>query len=351
MKNAPFLAGICAVLGAGALLARADNSAPVNLKSTTPMQAPIPPIAPTPAPPISSIDFSTSDDPEQVAEQTMALHQQQQDNPIPDLDAYDKQQQQQAYDNDWMLRNYTALLKKQGMADTPETDPSRVPQPADPNATSAYQDPLLPENQPKPEKSNQSRANSNTDPSSQLTPSSSLSPIDLQPLLAPLNPQKRTTPHDAWGSPDSLGDMSATDASDTFQTAPTPDLGNSDSPGSLLDSPGMTAQQQGLTKFNDLNLQDPDPMPDVVNTDRAAQHVNRNNNFLVPTAPTSDVAEFFKKQSEALAPPTAPTAARPVGSTAPLKPLPPIDAPMPFARPPSNNLRSHVDDPFDILNR
>ena len=46
MKSAPFLAGFCAVLGAAALLARADNAAPVNLKSTTPMQAPAPILAP-----------------------------------------------------------------------------------------------------------------------------------------------------------------------------------------------------------------------------------------------------------------------------------------------------------------
>jgi hypothetical protein len=349
MKSAPFLAGFCAVLGAAGWLARADDSAPVDLKSTVPLQAPAPGIAP--AAPVDDTDFSTSD-PEQIAEQTLAFRQQQKD--TPDFDAYDRQQRQQAYDHDWMLRDYTAQLKKQGMANTPETDPSMVPQPADPNASSVYKDPLLPENQPKSEKSNDSRTDANSNPSSQLTPSSSLSPLALQPMLAPLNPgPKRTAPRDAWGGTDSSADDTlGTDTSDTLPGASAPDFGNSDSSGSLLDSPGMTAQQEGLTKFNDLSLQDEDPMPDVVNTDRGTPHVNRNNNFLVPTAPASDVADFFKKQAEALAPPTAPTAAQPPGAaTAALKPLPPVDAPEPLARPPTNNMRTHVADPFDILNR
>jgi len=357
MKSAPFLAGVCAVLGAATLLARADNAAPVDLKSTSPMQAPISGAAPipdgpvlTPVSPLDAIDFTTTD-PEQVAEQTIALRDQR--TKSPDLNAYDQEQRQRAYDNDWMLRAYTAQLKKEGLANTPETDPSMVPHPADPNAPQSFQDPLLPQNQVKPQKPRQTRFDPSADPTSGLTPNSALSPLALQPLLPPLNPTaKHPAPRNAWGSPDATtDDTSAADMTDTFAPAPTPDLDSDNSTGSLLDSPGMTAQQEGLTRSNDLNLQDQDPMPDVVNTDRATSHLNRNTDFMVPTPPTSDVAEFFKKQAEALQPPTAPTATQPLQAATIAKPLPPLDAPEPFAKPPISGLRSHVADPFDILNR
>ena len=122
-----------------------------------------------------------------------------------------------------------------------------------------------------------------------------------------------------------------------------------DSLDSLLDSPGLTAQREGLTKNNELDLQD--ALPDEDADRAAAPHANRNTDFLVPTAPTSDVSEFFKKQAEALQPPGPPTALQPSQAVTAPKPLVPQDAPEPLAKPPISGLRSHVDDPFDILNR
>jgi hypothetical protein len=368
MKSAPFLAGCCAVIGVALLPVRADNApvattTPANLKSNTPLQAvpsiPPPPSASfTPPAPVDmsmpdSPDFSTSD-PEAELEHSMSVRQQRLSE--PDLQAFDQAQQQRAYDNDWMLRDYTAQLKKQGLANSADTDPSLLPQPTDPNAT--YKDPLLPENQVmSPEKKRQMQeeeeqqqqlSNSN----SSLVPTQSLSPSPLQPLLPPITTvTKRPAMRDAWGSSTEASptDATAPDNTDAFPEMSKPHgIGASDdSDNSLLDSPGMTAQQEGLTKNSDLSLQD--ALPDD-NEDRTTPHINRNTNFLVPTTPTSDVAEIFKKQSEALQSPTAPTAIQPPGfTTNPTQPLPPVGTPMPLARPTGNGLRYRVPDPFDII--
>jgi hypothetical protein len=176
----------------------------------------------------------------------------------------------------------------------------------------------------------------------------------LQPLLPPLTSSSPHLPRrNAWGSPDpsTTEDAMAVDPTAGFPAALAPrNLGAfDDSQDSLLDSPGLTAQREGLTKNNELDLQD--ALPDE-NTDRTAPpHANRNTDFLVPTAPTSDVSEFFKKQAEALQPPTATTVMQASQAATAPKLLVPQDAPEPLAKPPISGLRSHVADPFDILNR
>jgi hypothetical protein len=317
------------------------------------MHAPPPDLAPTPPSDSTSVsspdpslpDLSTTD-PEVIAEESIAIRDEHFSE--PNFQAFDQAQKQRAYDNDWMLRDYTAKLKKEGLANTPATDPSLVPQPDDPNAPQVYKDPLLPENQvAQPE----TRHRPQTDPTTELTPPTSLSPIALQPLLPPLNPSSPPLARrNAWGSPDpSTTDATAADMTAAFPALPAPrDLGALDeSPDSLLDSPGLTAQREGLTKSNELDLQDPLPDENNVPSSRSS----RNTDFLVPTAPTSDVSEFFRKQAEALQPPGPPTALRPAEAAAAPKPLIPLDAPEPLAKPPVSSLRTHVADPFDILNR
>jgi hypothetical protein len=366
MKSVPFLAGFCAVLGAAALHGRADNApAPAappvaaNLKSTTPLQALPPGLAPTAPPsslplysasPLDSTDFSTGD-PETEIEHSIAVRDQRQSE--PDFQAFDQQQQQRAYDNDWMLRDYTAGLKKQGLANTPDTDPSLLPQARDPNAI--YKDPLLPENQvaTPAEKKRQLEREQQADPMSLLAPSQSLSPGPLQPLLPPLTDSTKPM-RNPWAKSDdaaALANTTAPDATDMFPSmSRAHDMGTPDnSDNSLLDSPGMTAQEQGLTRGGDLSLQD--ALPDE-NENRITPHVNRSTDFLVPTAPANDVTDFFKKQADALQAPTAPTVQQPLGVSTTLKqPLPPVGAPMPLAKPSGSSLRYHVPDPFDILNR
>ncbi len=312
------------------------------------------PAAPVDSSPLDYTDFSTSD-PEAVIEHSLAVREEHQSE--PDLKAFDEQQKQSTYDNDWMLREYTAQLKKEGLANSPDTDPSLLPQPTDPHA--AYKDPLLPENQVTAPEKRRRMQQDPSDPLSTMTATSSLSPGPLQPLLPPLtNSPKRAPMRNAFGSDDTASatdvslppDPSAPDAADAFPSmAKAHDMGSPDNADdSLLDSPGMTAQQQGLTSSN-LSLQD--VLPDE-NENRVTPRVNRNTDFLVPTAPTNDVTDFFKKQSEALLPPTAPTVQQPLGVSTLKQPLPPpVGTPMPLAKPTGSSLRYHVPDPFDILNR
>jgi len=115
---------------------------------------------------------------------------------------------------------------------------------------------------------------------------------------------------------------------------------------SSLDVPGLTAAQSGMgPATEDLGFQD--PLPDD-STDTRQKMIAERNNFMVPTAPTGDVSEFFKKQSEALQPPTAPNAVQPLTVLA--RPVSRV-SPEPMAKPAVSGLRSHVDDPFDYLNR
>jgi len=165
----------------------------------------------------------------------------------------------------------------------------------------------------------------------------------FQPLLPPLNSPALNAPRTVWGS-EPVVDPSSTVA---LNILPPPPITNDETKNSSssLDVPGLTAAQSGMGPANDLSFQD--PLPDESPADRTRKHLDRNN-FLVPTAPTNDVTEFFKKQAEALQPPLAPGLTRPL--TVPARPLPPIVS-APMAKPAVSGLRSHIDDPFDLLNR
>jgi len=368
MKPAHALVGCGAFLGATILFAHADNSGAPAAPPTAAPAAASHPLVITPQgpwlqsfPPVRSdtgdapsFDGSTSDstsaasentgpqeidpnDAERIAAQTYLMNQRKNDQ--PDQTTLEQTVKQQAYDNDWMLRNYTAQLKKQGLEKAGFTNPYLVPEPLDPANPQSSDDPLLDQ----PEKKNPAASTppaSPFDDSSTLTPKKPLASLGFQPLLPPLTPP--VTGPAIGGGAGGIGGVS-TEASDSAA----PDL-NVQPPGSLgvpsdtavdslLEVPGLTAAaQNGIAPNNSIDLDD--PSNDLANRPRPA------NNFLVPTAPASDVSEFFKKQAEALAPlGTVPSVLLPP------KPRLIVDPEQPTAKPVISGLRSHVDDPFDIL--
>ena len=368
MKPAQAWAGCGALLGATILLARADNtgaaasppppaSAPARLASHPLVISPqgpwletFPPARPDygEAPafdgPTGSSSPGTTDnvegehldpaDAERIAEQTYMANAEGKKPAAPELP--DQVAKQQAYEQDWMLRDYTARLKKQGLEKADFTNPYLVPEPVDPAHPEQASDSLL--NRPEKKKADASDPSvSPFDDTSTLTPKQTLLSGGFQPLL----PALVTPAAAATGGTVGLDELSPADSSASLLSlpgVPTGDASSDNSVDSLLEVPGLTAAaQNGIAPNNAINFDGPSP---DANRPRPA------NGFLVPTAPTSDVSEFFKKQAEALAPPTSPGAV----PTVMLPPKPVLNVePESVAKPAMSGIRSHVDDPFDIL--
>jgi hypothetical protein len=361
MKPAHALAGCGAFFGVAILVARADNagaSAPPPTAAPAPLashplvitpQGPwlqtSPPVRPeyAEAPVFSGAtgesNSSASDntegehldpaDAERIAEQTYAANQEEKkpaDAALPDQVA-----KQQAYAQDWMLRDYTARLKKQGLEKADFTNPYLVPAPLDPAHPEMTPDPLL--NPPVRKKAAATNPSASPfDDASTLTPKKTLASAGFQPLLPALISPAVAATSGTVG----IEELSASNASMlSVSGLSTGDASSDNSVDSLLEVPGLTAAaQNGVAPNNAIDFDNASP---DANRPRPA------NNFLVPTAPANDVSEFFKKQAEALAPPgTVPTVLLPP------KPRLIID-PEPVAKPAVSGIRSHVDDPFDIL--
>jgi hypothetical protein len=364
MKSTHAWTGCGAFLGVAILFARADNadssappppaaaapaapaSHPLVITPQGPWLQTFPPVrpdyveapafnGPTGENPSGAADNTDSEhldpaDAERVAEQTYAANQEEKKQ--PDAGLQDQVAKQQAYAQDWMLRDYTARLKRQGLEKSDFTNPYLIPEPVDPAHPELAPDPLL----DSPEKKKASATDPNASPfddSSTLTPKKTLASAGFQPLL----PALVSPPVAATSGTVGIEELSPADPNASLLSVPG-DSTTDNSVDSLLDVPGLTAAaQNGVAPDN------------AIDFDKASPDNNRprpTNGFLVPTAPTSDVAEFFKKQAEALAPPTVPGTVPAV--LLPLKPRLIVD-PEPAAKPAASGLRSHVDDPFDIL--
>jgi hypothetical protein len=342
--------GICVLLATPSLVVRAGNPPPPAASAptaATTLHAP-------PAPPVSTVivpadgtGFSTTD-PEQIAEQTMEMQAERKQNgdSQPSWQTEQQQEASRADQNDWMLRDYEAGLKKAGLSQTADTDPAAVSRATDPQSAAIgnpldaiNDDPTInPEAESKPSSPQPGRNDASQPPdATKLIQFKSLT--SFQPLLPPLD-SPAAAPHDPWGG------HSAADATAaiTNMLPPSNVAKETENDSSSLDVPGLTAAQSGMgPATEDLGFQD--PLPDE-STDTRQKMIAERNNFMGPTAPTGDVSEFFKKQSEALQPPTAPNAVQPLTVLA--RPVSRV-APEPTAKPAMTGLRSHVDDPFDYL--
>jgi hypothetical protein len=277
-------------------------------------------------------------DPEKIAEQTMAFQAAQRAAPVVPPWEVEQEQEAEANNRDWMLRDYTARLQKAGLAPATPTpsDPGTLSQSSD-TANDAPAAPIDPLTQPIDTPKTPSDASTTT---SETKPELSVSSLgSLQPLLPPLNQPVPKAPTDPWGTaPVSQDFTTTTDLTPT--PAPTGENGSSSS---TLDVPGLTAAESGMGPApGSIGFQD--ALPDE--PAGGSRKIDDQNNFLVPIAPTSDVTEFFKKQAEGLRAPNAPTVMQP--PTVMARPVVPV-APEPTAKPAISGLRSHVDDPFDIL--
>ena len=297
-----------------------------------------------PSAPLDGVEFST-EDPEVIAQRTMEIQAQQKrdaDSGLPALEA-EQDERAAAENNDWMLRDYAARLKQEGLAKTADSDPTTFAQPTTSSATATSTDssidPLL--NPPTP-----SRTPAQPPVDNQAKPeisvadlTSSESVTSLQPLLPPLDaPPLKIPSHDPWDS----NTIAAAKVDIILPPSSSNETSHTDS---SLDFPGLTAAQSGLgggSASTDVSLQDPLP-----EESEQQKKLDNQNNFLPPTAPTGEVSEFLKKQAKGLQAPTAPTVAQ-----APNAPTIVVQAPQPaepIAKPAVSGLRSHVDDPFDIL--
>ncbi len=363
MKTVPALLRWGGFLAAGLLLAHADSnsatSPPPATTSTAPKTGPTGPwVTWVPARPATGSapewNGATGDDvgqggsagegadpenAERIAEQTYAMNQDKQQH--PQSTTVDETAKQQAYDQDWMLRNYTDELKKRHLEKADYTNPYLSSETMDAPKDLLADDPLL--DPPEKKKTPKSASlTSDIDNPETLKPKKSLTALTFQPLLNPLISNSMAHP-DAAGS---LVDESALNTGASLlpvpSVRPTDEMGvtNDGSVASLLDVPGLTAASQGgIAPNNAIDFNDSGaPM-----TNRP-----RSDNFLAPTAQPNDVAEFFKKQALALAPPTAPGTVPTVAQ--PFKPHVILNL-EPTAKPAISSMRTHVDDPFDILQR
>lgn len=386
MKRARALAGCGVILAAAIFAARADDEVyvPSSLPAATdPIIVPPPANAPAPAsapavsgiaapttqsfpvatqntPPPDPTDIGTAD-PERIAEETYLMNEgKQQDDVSAD---FDKAARRQAYDNDWMMRGYAEQLKKRGLGESKEINSVLIADPNAPSSIVSRDEALLgmPDNTKKaPQRHKFSAFND----SESLVPKKSLVTGSYQPLLKPFDqgaaPQAQAHWDLAASSFDSgLSDLETSSGATLLPVPGTiPDgIGrrNSALPGangedSLLDIPGLTAATQGaIAPNNALTFQDPGE-----NETTSPQHPRTSassSNFMLPTVPTNDISEFFKKQADALRPPTAPNVTQAL--VAPNHQNLPI-TPEPLARPAQQSnmgMRLHVDDPFDILRR
>jgi hypothetical protein len=335
---------ICVLLAAPALLARAGNppvpavSAPSSSSALVP--PPAAPVSPAPAP-VDGVNFSTMD-PEQIANQTMEIQAEQKQNAdsTPSWEA-ERQQQARAHDQDWMLRDYEERLKKEGLSQP--SDAATLPS-SDSQTTATNDDDSLLN---PPDQGRQAAPTSANNDAAQLPDETKLIQLkslsSLQPLLPPLSSPAASAPHGMWDSM-RLVDATALRADPAPHPSAAANENNDES--SILDIPGLTAAKSGMgPAATDLNFQE--PLPDD-SADTAQARIAERNNFMVPTTPTSDVSEFFKKQAEALQPPAAPNVVQPL--TVPARPVRPV-SPEPTAKPEVSGLRTHVADPFDYLNQ
>jgi hypothetical protein len=370
MKTARALAQCGALLGAGILLAHADGGsadssapasapAPTKTNPTGPWMMWTPPVRPdTGDAPAwngatgdgvgeggnSASEGTEAENTERIAEQTYAMNQEKQQHPEETLDQTAKQQ---TYDQDWLLRNYTDELKKRHLEKADYTNPYLSPEPAlDSSKSLLSDDPLLaPPDEEKKKTAKADSTASDLDTRDTLTPKKPLTTLTFQPLLGAFGSTPATARPDATGTLTDLGSMDS-----GASLLPVPNglpAGNvSTSPDtsivSMLDVPGLTAASQGGIAPNNAIDFDDSGAP------TARPRPSATNDFMIPTAQANDVTEFFKKQAEALAPPTMP-------GTVPTVALPPksrlVLNPEPTAKPTISGLRTHVDDPFDILQR
>jgi hypothetical protein len=263
-----------------------------------------------------------------------------------EVSAYQNEARQQAFDNDWMLRGYTSQLNADGIGTAADRNAAAAQEIPDPSAPARRTlDPLLP---PTTDTSNAPpKPPPTTDGSTSEAPASDTpQPLFLAPLLPTTGgptPTKAVTRLDAWGSTTTMEAITAPTLSPTLLPSPKNAAEPGDnSPDSSLDFPGLTAARQGLGDGNDPEVSDPQMEAVTENSDNRARK-----DFLMPTVASNDSSEFFKRQSEELAAPNTPL--HPVAA-ANVSLGPPPAAPTPSTRmPPPEGIRSHVDDPFDII--
>ncbi len=350
MKRALWVFGCC-TYAVAMLAARADDSssprqgsassAKAALASSSSGVLPNTPQAALPAP-APDIDFSnsmggaTTTDPEEMANQTVALSRQKQEMTEPDIEEQTRIQKQIADEHDWMLRGYEDQLRKNGLAKAPaDADPYGI-QPSktlgevpDPLKDSLEQ-PVIQPRKKDPYSQELLGAEKKTVPEDSLTVMSL--PAMLPPLASTEPPPKPV--HDYFGGPDSFDAPNPADTSAT---------NGSSSDNSILDVPGLTAaRQDGLP---DANLNVDDRLPDGPGAPTPANP--EPNNFVLRQPPASDVDAFYKKQAVSLQPAGVPTFQTPVTLAAPK----PYEEPPRTAKPAVDGLRNHVADPFDFLNR
>ncbi len=288
----------------------------------------------------SETDTAAPENAERVAEQTYAINQERLQHP-EDEASFNQTAKQQAYDDDWMLRNYTDQLKKRHLEKSDFKNPYLVPDPLDQSKNGLSSDPLA--DPPETKKTRPAGMRPGLDVTSTLTPTKPLTSAAFQPLLAPLASGATANRLDAT---EGLTDDDTGNASASLLPVPNagatvaPANSNDGSVASLLDVPGLTAASQGGLRSAGIDLDD-----SGLGASNRARPID---DFVLPTARGSDVSEFFKKQAEALAPPTV-AGTLPIVAV-PVKPRLIVD-PEPVAKPVISGLRTHVDDPFDILQR
>jgi hypothetical protein len=337
-RAAAFFAGVAGTLVVG----RADDAKPPAI-----VPAPAPALQATPqfvAPftPDGNTSGNFDADPESAVEHSAELRAEYLRQ--SELTTYQTQAQRQAYESDWMLRGYTAQLNAAGIDTAADRDAAAAQEVPDPSAPPRNTlDPLLPPTQDAsnaPPKRPQDNSNASEAPAAD-TPQ----PLYLAPLLPTeggTTPTKTVTRLDAWGSTTSLETITTPSLGPNFLPSPKDNLNSTDSgPESSLDVPGLTAARQGLGDGSD---------PD--GSDQQMESMNENDNrarkdFLMPTVAGNDASEFFKRQSEALAAPNTPLHPA-AAANIPLGPPPAPPSPS-TKMPPPEGIRSHVDDPFDII--
>jgi hypothetical protein len=341
MKSACHAAALGAILGGGLLAGRADDSKTVPLAPAAPFSMAEAPHFGSPAPVDPSTATSLQDDPEGAVAQAASLREEYlQQQAALSADAAAKQQ---AYDNDWMLRGYTAELKNEGIGTTADRNAAASLEAPDPNAP-----PKTDWLAPSPADTNSSstrRSTEDSNNSSTASASNSPAPFFLPPLLPPAggpNSAKPVTRLDAWGSTTTM-EMVPPPSLNSALSFSGKDRGTSQDSNSetSLEVPGLTAERQGLGDMNDASV--PDQQLEAI-TENADNRAHRD--FLLPVA-SNDSTEFFKRQSEVLTAPNAmihpPVAGNILLGPPPAPPLAVKTMPVP------TGIRSHVDDPFDLI--
>lgn len=232
----------CADGAASASIAKPDKTLPPPPAGTV-MSKPMPAAVSTAPAAVDGVEFSTAD-PAETIERSRAIQAQQND---PRQLSYQKIQEEAAakaktQDNDWMLRDYQARLKQQGLMQTPDTG-SALGSPSPDSRTAADTDPLLAPLYPsKPATSFPGKDPLKSDSTKDLAPVKLPTLASFQPLLPPLKVPTSKAPHNAWESASKAAD----DASITYwrpQPGASAERGRTSS---SLDIPGLTAAENGM---------------------------------------------------------------------------------------------------------